>query len=333
MTNNGVFNKLKKKLYDRSIDSEHILYILYFILTVLPYILTLTIIKLSWYIDSKLVNNLIYILFTIANILLVFYLLRNVKIYFKQRRILLMVVVSYSTLIFVMFMSAWVFLIIGNFVNFFSLHSIVFRHVIQTPALLVVQTMETFSIIFPNALIFITIVLVSMCLNTIIPNDLQPTNISYKKRIKRGLIKLVILFLFFFIMWIFSVVDKENFGTVSIFTTAFVFVCTPKTILILFSNLKNLNDIKISDEMLKRTEFLKLIYYEIVFSWSVSIYVFKNTKMLDKLNTSLQIFITLAIITILTLFYIKKNHDTIFKNWIVNDPENEDISNSDSVEE
>jgi hypothetical protein len=154
-------------------------------------------------------------------------------------------------------------------------------------------------------------------LNIFLPKSLQSKDIPKKERMKRGFIKFALLSFIIFLTIIFGVINKDNFSSVTIFTTLFTFICTPQMILRVFSNYKNIENLEISEGVLRTFDYIKLLYYECLFSWSISIYIFQA----EEPNIKIEIFaISLFFLLIGTLIAKKlllKFNKKVFSKWIV----------------
>lgn len=239
--------------------------------------------------------------------------------YFKERRFLLFSIVFISALFFFLFMLSFYLYFIGYFSNFIMLKVDHPEYIINNLTRMMDYTIGIYKIVSSISIIGMTIVLLSYMLNMFLPKKLQRTDINCNQKVKRILLKTVYFILILAIIFVFSITNKNNFGAISIFTSLFVFACTPKTFLIIFSDVKNLNDVKISDSITGRFEFLKLMYYEIVFSWAISIYFFDYNEFNYKIYSFLVVFFVLFIITFLSIYFVKEKNKVNFKEWIDND--------------
>lgn len=151
-----------------------------------------------------------------------------------------------------------------------------------------------------------------------LPEKLQSTELSLKQRLFRMGLKVFYLFLFGSISYIFSIINKENFGTISIFSTLFTFLCTPKTVLKVFTNIDNLERKNISENIYIQFERIKFMFYLIILSWSISIYIF-NTQ-------DIEVFFVICLVIFFIMGFVRgileKYSKKLFSSWIVNDKQN-----------
>ncbi|MEY2388071.1 hypothetical protein KGN15_013300 (plasmid) [Lactococcus lactis] len=164
---------------------------------------------------------------------------------------------------------------------------------------------------------FCVTIWISYMLNFILPKSLQKKDIPIKERVKRGFIKFALLSFIIFLTIIFSVINKDNFSSVTIFTTLFTFICTPQMILRVFSNYKNIEKLEISEGVLRTFDYIKLLYYECLFSWSISIYIFQAQNTETKIEVFAISLFLLMFVTLISQKLIFKFNKQIFSNWIV----------------
>jgi len=168
-----------------------------------------------------------------------------------------------------------------------------------------------------NMMIIFIPMYISYSLNFFLPQSLQQKSVSIKDKLKRVFFKIVIFIMLFFVSYIFSIINKNNFSSLTIFTTLFSFVCTPKVILRIFSSHENIEKIKISEEIQKKFDVFKMIYYEFIFSWSIVIYFFEIDNSNEKMLLFIIIFSIIVLITVIVSYFTNKNTKKIFSNWII----------------
>lgn len=180
------------------------------------------------------------------------------------------------------------------------------------------ETGDFISILSKLIYFFYCLTMTLTILNVFLPEKLQSTELSLKQRLFRMGLKVFYLFLFGNISYIFSIINKENFGTILIFSTLFTFLCTPKIVLRVFTNIDNIERKNISENIYIQFERIKFMFYLIILSWSISIYIFNTQDIEVFFLICLFIFFIMGVVRGLLEKYSKK----LFSSWIVNDKQN-----------
>lgn len=105
-------------------------------------------------------------------------------------------------------------------------------------------TMNNFGTIIQLMALFLFFISISLLMNSFLPGKLQKKEISQKQKFFRIIFKLSIVVIAIILAIIFSIIDKNNFISISLLTILFTFLCISNTILRLFSNQKNVEQIK-----------------------------------------------------------------------------------------
>lgn len=322
---NGII-KIKNKLQDGSLDSYY--YYLFFYLF-LPVILFLI-----WVIEIKyiiLLLNYTFFKYNISRLLLtsisifiimtfnlwMFYIQLKLANYHRKRKdwlillaLIISVISSLSTLLF------WLSAFLADLHNKLSVLLGVPNDIIQ-PFQNVGIITKYFTSISQFSISFLTIASITFMLNIFLPTSMQIKDVSTKLKFSRFSIKIGIVSFILVMSAIFSIVDKNNFASVSIFTTLFTFACTPQTILRVFSNHKSISSITVSDNVLRTFDIIKVIYYEFILSWSISIYVFNPDKAENKTIIAVIIFLSFFIVTVIVQQILIHKRKETFSSWII----------------
>lgn len=88
-------------------------------------------------------------------------------------------------------------------------------------------------------------------------------------------------------------------------------------ILLVFSNYKNIEKLEISEGVLRTFDYIKLLYYECLFSWSISIYIFQAQNTETKIEVFAISLFLLMFVTLISQKLIFKFNKQIFSNWLV----------------
>lgn len=263
-----------------------------------------------------LIELIIVSMFLFFYFSILYFCLRSFVKNLKRKYILFSIITLYLTII-----SAVVFFnSLVSFIEAFYNIFVVFLHVgenIVFPYQNMPIVARMIMINMGNMMLIYLVLATSFFLNTFLPHSLQKKDIPIKSRMIRSLFKLSIIIIILLFTFIFSSINETNFSSITIFTTIFTFMCTPKTILRLFTNYKNIDNIKISELTLKSFDALKMLYYEFIFSWSIAIYFFKENDPAKRFKIFAIIFFGIVFLTIIATIELKKNSDQLFSNWIV----------------
>jgi len=319
---------INKKMNDGSMDSYHLKGLFYCVspfifigiflaeLKVLSFIINLNLNNRVLIVLLILLELLLLILFFMTSFCITRYFFKELLSNFKKKDILYSLMVLYLFLVTSIITLEWFHVFFSEVLNLCAV-------LLKESSLLVFSyknigmILQLLSISMSNMMVIYIPLALSYFLNLILPDSLQQKNVPIKRKIFRGLLKIGACILLFIVSILFSVIDKNNFSSITVFTTLFTFMCTPKVILRLFSNYKNVENLKISSEISRTFDLYKLFYYEFIFSWSVSIYFFDSKTPATKANIFI---ITLFIFLILTVIFkwIASNpNNKFFSRWIV----------------
>lgn len=319
-----LYTKLTTKLSDGSMDSHHYQKIFYCLspvfLLLLFGILELSIIKL---ILSFVTSSLSVILelffssiFLLLNIFLFVVYIKNMCSAFKRRYLLLAFLIFPTVILLFLTTLFWLNAIIADIHNL-----LVYTFNLNLPGIFpyeaVAPVTNSLAVIVSLMMIFLLPIATSLLLNSFLPESLQKKDVSVKEKLMRLLRKLFVLSLIFFFSYVFSIIDKNNFGSISILTTLLSFLLTPKTILRLFSSVKDIESKQISEDILIKFDRIKFIYYEFIFSWSISIYIIEPKKTEDRILASAIIFFILLFTTTVIQEFLKRKKKNSFSGWVV----------------
>lgn len=322
-------SKIKNKLLDGSMDSYHyqaILYCLTPLILLLFFALEAFILNLILSnLQSKLLAIFEFIsgsIFFVINSYLLIFFVKKIVSSLKSKYILLSFLILQSVLLLLLTTLFWFKAILAELHNILIL-SFNFDMPFIFPYEAINPVINSLTIVVQNMMIFLLPIAFSFLLNSLLPEPLQKKDVSTKQKLVRMRTKLFILVVALAMSFIFSIIDKNNFGSISILTTLFTFLCTPKTILRLFSNEEHVESKSISDDILIKFDRIKFLYYEFIFAWSISIYIFDSKKTEDKILISAIIFFILLIITLITQTYLKNDKKDLFLKWIVDNEDDE----------
>lgn len=325
----SLYLKIKNKLSDGSMDSYHYQELLY-CLTPMSLMLFFA---LEMFILSTIINNfkstirIVFELLTgstflLLNVYLLIFFIRKIVSFFKRKYILISFLILPTIIILLMTALFWFSVVLADVHNFLVI-TFNFNIVGIFPYEAIKPVTNTLTTVVQVMMIFFVPISISLLMNSFLPEPLQKKEISQKQKFMRMSIKLSILTIAIILSILFSIINKDNFGSISLLTTLFTFLCTPKTILRLFSNQKNLENKKISDEILTLFDYIKFFYYEFIFAWSISIYIFNPEKTDDRIIIFFITFFILVIPTMAIQLYLKKAKSDFFSKWLVDNEEDE----------
>ncbi|MFG5432842.1 hypothetical protein ACFJXP_11190 [Enterococcus faecalis] len=322
--------KVQTRMMNLSIENGFFKVMIY---TVLPLLLTmifvLEIVIVNWTfrLDNSEIMSLLVFIITIlflflAIILFVFFLQLSIK-FLKNHYIQLPLLLLPTLISLFMIVLFWLYAVLAYVNNFlWSLLGHVSPSFLKDPYFNMDSVLDALVSISRVMFIIYIPLAISFMLNTLLPEELQVRNISFKQKLYRLFLKFAYLVLIIFITYIFSIIDKENFGTISIFSTLFTFACTPKTILRVFSNIVNIEEKQISEEIYRKFDTAKFLYYEMIFAWSIAIYIVDAKTLNEKVMVFAISFFALIVITIGIKVRFEKHGNKLFSKWIINGEKN-----------
>lgn len=334
----SLYFKVKNKLSDGSIDSYHYQIIFY---CMFPFALLLFL-ALEVFIFNNILNNFhstiltVFelfsgVIFFIINIYLLFFFTRKIVSFFKHKYILLLLSILPTSLFLLIATLFWFSVVLVGIQKIFTL-TFNFNMPVLSPYVFLKLVANFSTIIAPITILFLLPIAISLSLNSLLPRPLQKKDISTKQKLTRMSIKLSFILIAIFISYIFSIISIETFASISMLTTLFTFICTPKTILRIFSTQKNIEGKKITDDVLTKFEMIKFVYYEFVFAWSISIYIFNPEKTEDRIKIFFISFFILIITSAAIQWYLKKEKSDFFSKWIVDNEDDEiEKSNGENI--
>jgi hypothetical protein len=319
-----MINKIKAKMSDGSMDSYHLMGLFY---CLCPLLLSFTFLLELFFIKfligfslgktSLFLELLLFLIFSFLNGCITYYFLKQLKKNFLKKYIIFFFLTLYVGLISFILTLNWICSFFADIYNVLLIFHPSYSPQPIFPYENLQSILELLKISTSNSMIIYIPLSISYMLNLFLPKSLQQKDIPIKKRVIRGIFKMLLLIFLLIVSIVFSKIDKTNFTSITIFTTLFTFMCTPKTILRIFSNYSNIENIKISASINKTFDLYKLLYYEFIFSWSIAIFFFDATDSTTKLVIFAVSLFTLLLLTIITQRLLRKYGTRIFSNWIV----------------
>lgn len=320
-----MINKIKAKMSDGTMDSYHLIGLFY---CICPLLLSFTFLVELFILQFLIAHSLgiiylsfesiLFLIFTSLHIYITYYFFKQLKFYLRKRYIIFCFLILYSGLISLVLTLNW---ISSSLIGVHNILLILFGLTHSSSMLLPYRNLniilELLRVSIFNSIIIYIPLSISYMLNLFLPKSLQQKDIPIKKRVIRGIFKMLVLIFLLNVSIVFSKIDKTNFTSITIFTTLFTFMCTPKTILRIFSNYSNIENIKISASINKTFDLYKLLYYEFIFSWSIAIFFFDAKDSTTKLVIFTVSLFTVLLLTIITQRLLRKYGTRIFSNWIV----------------
>lgn len=316
--------KLKNKFSDGSIDTEHYIAVFYCFVVVLPVLIT-------WFGTVTLEHSsnaflvlLELVVFTVISAFLFLLFGKKLFSYIIEKRFMLIFLSFPTVILFLLFTLSWFSFFWGNLVNLLSTSAYMTNQipVVTHPEGDLIRSINSSRIVLQNMIIFSQILTISFLLNMFVPKSLQTVNVSFKKKFTRLGFKILCLTVTGLITFIFIITNKDNFSIVIFVYTAVMFFSAPKVIMYLFSDLKNIDDKTISDNVIRSFYFFQLILSELLIAWFISVYVFP-TNITYRSHTLLTIFFILLIPTVIVRIFSMSKKADLFSKWIVDEEKEE----------
>ena len=271
--------KIKKKLSDGSIDSEHYIALFYCVIIMLPMLITLIevlILEKSSSTFSKLLKMLCFI---VVNGLFFRYYIKKMISYFKYKRFMLGFLSSSLVVSFLLLILSWLSIFFGNISNLINKHLLL----VNQPMLLnlgesIISSIESIQMISQIMLFFSQVIGISMLLNVIMPKSLQKVDVPLMKKFLRLMFKIAILLVFGVAIFTFLNTNKDNFIVVSIAYAGIIWVSDPKNFITIFFNAKIFENKTISDEATRAYKIFRYFVIGLYAIWAASVYIFPENK-------------------------------------------------------
>lgn len=310
----NIYNKIKNKISDGSIDSEHYLAYCYCFAIFVPLFVSLMGMLGLKYSSSAIIKFPIYLTFFTLMAVISWIFGKKVFRYFRNKRFMLAIFVLPIFLVSLSFMLSWLSLIVGNLLNVM----IIGQHlesqfpIISHPEKPLLQSVSTTLNEEKSLVILMQPLGISLLLNMFIPKDLQNVNVSLGKKLIRFGIKIGIVIVLALVSFIFINVNIDKWPVVAFIYGALMSFVTPKNFL-RFLN-KEVEEKEISSEI-KNTFFgSKLLLTEVCISWIISVYWF-NENISYRLYAFIGIFGILITITIIARISLQARGQDLFSKW------------------
>lgn len=275
----------------RTIDSEHIIGMIYAFLYLLPFMINkLVFVIVNWVFSYFPLSILtIPMIMFIINLILFMYLIKTVVRLFKERRFLLVIILLYLVFAFLLAVVFWfgsIFLGLAVSIQIFL------QDINKSNELLnMVNTytqnyqnmndnFESSARIGANVIQFLG---VSYFLNMFVPSKYQSIDIAPQKKFTRFLIKVSYLVLPILFFIIFSTVDKDSFTLIAIIGAIITWFLSPQNMISLLNRSTIITDGDIKPEVINQIKILQLILWLIEISWGISILIFGTYSAIERL--------------------------------------------------
>lgn len=271
--------KIKNRLSDGSIDSEHYIALVYCLLIALPMIITfieVLILKQSSTVYIKMLN---FFCFAIVSGLFFKCYAKKMVSYFKNKRFMLGFLSLSIVTAFFLLMLAWLSIFFGNLSNLISVYLLselqpLFLDLEKN----IINSIESVTILSQNMIVFSQIIGISLLLNMMVPKSLQKVDVPFIKKILRLLFKISILFMLGLAFITFFNTNKDNFFVVSIVYAGIIWVADPKNFITIFSNAKIFENKTISDEATRAYKVFRYFLIGLYAIWAAAVYIFPENK-------------------------------------------------------
>lgn len=300
--NNRLIKKKNKlnKLYDRSIDSEHLLAILGLISILVPLALSLLFLWLSKHIQIFFIRPILQIsfllIFGVISYKLILLLFRCIK----NLRFIISFSLLATTLLCISLTISWLGLVLSNLVTFLD-PSPEHLNLISIFAKQMIDELVAISNGLNTYLSWIYLLCFSMFFNTVVPIKYQKIDIPINKRLLRLSIKIGYIIASFIIIIIINLINKNNIWITGAISTLIALI--PK--MLSETKLDKKWQHQLSEDNLATIKAMPLYAGYLLFSWFIAANIF-DKNFVGKFFLLTGLFISL---TGLTLFLRKKNEN------------------------
>lgn len=309
--------KVKKKMSDGSIDSEHYIAIFYCICVILPLIVTGVGVFLLQVFTNFFFQFVILIIFTVINALLFVFFGKKSIFYIRNKRFMLFFFSFFTVYLFLLFTLSWAIFFLGNLNSFLSITLLPeMRFPKEHPGTNLARSIESFRVTSQNMVIFSQGLGFSLLLNTFVPTSLQKIDVSILKKILRLLIKLTSLTVMGLILFVLLKTKREDFFAVTAVYGVLTTLADPKKIINIFTNTKNIEEKIVSTNVMKIFNAFKLFLSEFYVAWVLSIITFDSDAD-QRLNLFLIILLIFIVITVAVKIYFQLNGEDFFSTWLI----------------
>lgn len=310
-----LISKIKKKLSDGTIESEHYLAIAYCMGIFIPIMITRLSILLIFSSSAIFWKTVEIITSTGINFFCLYMFVKKMIYYFREKRLMLGFLSMPIVTIFLLYSLSWLTILLGNFTNMMSLILGDYDQLIMHPEENLIEAIDSTRVIAQNMIIFSQIVGISFLLNTFVPEALQKVVLPVKLRFLRLLIKILSLTMMGVIIWLLINTGRDQFFAVTAIYGVIFALATPKLIGEIFSNISNLENKSISPEINRSFSLFKFFLGEFYSAWVISICVY-GSDATNRVNLFSIVSLILVFSTVgIKLFLQSKNKD--FSTWFV----------------
>lgn len=323
-----LLSKIKKKLSDGTIDSEHYLAIAYCMGIIIPIMITRFSILLIVSSSAIFWKTVEIITSTCINFFFFYMFGKKMIHYLKEKRLMLGFLSIPLVTIFLLYSLSWLTTLLGNFTNMMSMIMRDYDQLIMHPEENLIKAIDSTRVIAQNMTIFSQIVGISFLLNTFVPEAFQKVVLPIKLRFLRLLIKILSLTMMGVIIWLLINTGRNEFFAVTAIYGVIFALANPKLIIEIFSNISNLENKSISPEINRSFSLFKFFLGEFYIAWVISICVY-GSDATNRVNLFLIVSLILVFSTVgIKLFLQSKNKD--FSTWFV---DKKNIDDSQKKEE
>lgn len=316
----SLLKRIKTFFKSRTIDSEHIIGMIYALLYLLPFMIN----KLVFAIVSRIFSYLPLSVFTvpltmfILNVFLFIVFAKTIVKLFKEKRFLLVIIILYLVFAFLLGMVFWfgsLFLSLAVTTELLlrgSIQASEFFNMVNRYSRNYQSMSETFESYARIGAPIIQFLGVSYLLNLFIPEKYKSIDLKILDKIKRVFIKIIVTVIPLLAFFVFYHINRTTFTIIGLVTVVLAWFIDPKNVAILINPKIKISDDDIRPEVLNRYHLLRLFISFIVAAWAISVYFF------EKQNIETRLYISLGLLaffmTLLTIgkFFLEKNGE----RWI-----------------
>jgi brp/blh family beta-carotene 15,15'-monooxygenase len=317
-----LLDRINNFFKSRTIDSEHIIGIIYALLYLLPFLVNSLIYAIITLIFSylPLTTLIVSLLMCIINCALLIYFVQTFIKFIREKRFLLGTILLYLILAFLLGTIFWFGMI---FLSLTLTMTMFLPDSIQPNEFLAMiykysNNYQRMSALFESSsklgAPIIQILAISNLLNSFIPEKYKTIDLKFFDKIIRILFKIIFIIIPLLAFFIFYHIDKTSFTIIGLITVIITWIIDPKNIAILINLKVKVSDEDIKPEILNKFKLFQLFISFIVVSWAISVYFFQEQSIEIRLYISLGSLLCFMFVLLICQRILKRNGESWLNN-------------------
>lgn len=312
--------KINKFLKSRTIDSEHIIGIIYGFLYLLPFMINKLVFAIVGRIFSYLPLSVLTVplIMFIVNLILLICFVKTIIRLFTEKRFLLGVITLYFVIAFFLGVIFW----FGSIFLSLTVTTVpLLSSSIQSSELINMadrysRNYQSMSDAFESYAKLGTPIIqtlgMSYLLNLFVPEKYRTIDLKVFDKIKRLLMKIGTIVVPIVAFLIFYHINRTSFTIIGLITIVITWLIDPKNIVILINPKIKISDDDLKPEILNKFQLLKLFISSVVVAWAISVYFFERQSIEIRLYISSGLLLCFMILLVIWQLFLKRNGE----NWL-----------------